>query len=160
MPLTPNQKKNREKGSVFVELSFVVPFLVLMLAGLYELGRYFSQVSWLSQTAYQVALVGGLYTPSATTDLRMQTRYEFLRDRIYSPLKLDLNPLQNETNLDRTNVRATITGTFKFKWLPTFFTRLPLRISVEGPILAQSTNDIGDTTRFCNWNPTTNQPEC
>ena len=160
MPPTPNQYKNPEKGSVFVELSFVIPFLVLMLAGLYELGRYFSQVSWLSQTAYQVALVGGLYAPSNTTNLRMQTRYEFLRDRIYSPLKLSLDPLHNETNSDRTNVRATITGSFDFKWLPTFFTQLPLEISVEGPILVQNAENIGDTTRFCNWSPSTNEPLC
>ena len=46
-------------GGAMVELVFLVPLLLLIIAGLTEMGMVFGQATWVSESAYQTTLVGG-----------------------------------------------------------------------------------------------------
>lgn len=46
----------RNRGSVTVELSFVIPVLFLIMFAVGNLGRMAAQLSWMSQVGYQVVL--------------------------------------------------------------------------------------------------------
>jgi hypothetical protein len=46
-------------GGAMVELVFLVPLLLLIIAGLTEMGMVIGQATWVSESAYQTALIGG-----------------------------------------------------------------------------------------------------
>ena len=51
--------KASQSGGAIVELVFLVPLLLLIIAGLTEMGMVIGQATWVSESAYQTTLVGG-----------------------------------------------------------------------------------------------------
>lgn len=73
---------NSSEGSVITECLLVIPVMLIIFSGLVELGRTFSQINWVANTSYEVAMVGG-GTPQSSWDLAMQSRYSQLKDIPY-----------------------------------------------------------------------------
>ena len=57
--MTSISKSRGHSGAVLVELAIVIIPLILLLFGVFELGRIMSQVSWFGQTAYLATLAAG-----------------------------------------------------------------------------------------------------
>lgn len=51
--------RSSEHGGALVELVFLVPLVLLIIAGLTEMGMLIGQATWVSESAYQTTLVGG-----------------------------------------------------------------------------------------------------
>ncbi|MBX7136550.1 MAG: pilus assembly protein [Oligoflexia bacterium] len=67
----------KEQGAALLEFALVVPFLTLIFFGIVELGRTLIQGTWVSQAAFEAALLGG-ETPHAVAIPVMNQRVETL----------------------------------------------------------------------------------
>lgn len=153
---TTRTASNPEGGAALIELAFVLPLIFLVLGATFELGRYFSHVSWLAQAGYQATLAGGLGSISDNTRIeRMRARYAQLRS-LHSAgdlanEQLDARVTNNPATGNGGTAIVQISGEFRFSWLNSFFKTLPLRITVTGPILANAQINTGDNDRFCGF---------
>jgi len=72
-------------GAALPEFAIILPFLVLVVAGVFELGRGINQLSWLSQTGFEMARAG-----SMTVGAAGQARMHQIGNLYYSKLNRDL----------------------------------------------------------------------
>jgi Flp pilus assembly protein TadG len=68
-------RRQPDGGAVYIEFAIVVPLILLFIAGVYDTGRYFSQMSWLAQAGYQVARAGSVAPPGPSNNRQMRARY-------------------------------------------------------------------------------------
>ena len=151
----PRKRPDSARGAALIELAFVLPLLFLILAATYELGRYFSSISWLAQAGYQTTLVGGLQSPGTASTMRMTERYNQMRG-LFSAADLVWDHMQPQTDAGQLLVEAELSGMYKFRWLGSFLGDLPLAIRVIGPVLVRPVTNMGSTEAFCNWSTATN----
>lgn len=72
-------------GAALPEFAIILPFLVLVVAGVFELGRGINQLSWLSQTGFEMARAG-----STTVGAAGEARMHQIGNLYYSKLNRDL----------------------------------------------------------------------
>jgi len=53
--------ERKEGGAVLVEFALVLPFIILLLTGVIEFGRYFTHSNWLFRTGYETAMLAMTY---------------------------------------------------------------------------------------------------
>ncbi len=68
----PRINLHRSSGAALAELAISFPLLILLTFGLFEVGRLFSQIPWVSQTLYEVVLEGA-ESPQGIGQSRMQS---------------------------------------------------------------------------------------
>lgn len=134
-----------ERGSVFTELALVMPILFFVMSGLLSVGQTLSQISWLAQSAYQVALVGSEQNDSVAAIGAMQARSDLLvqNNRASSSVFGQTQSATVTPSYDSVNgiVKVEYTAGLINIWggaLP-----IPLKLSIAGPILANATTSPG-----------------
>ncbi len=152
-PHTAARSASSSHGGVIVECLLVLPLLLLIFGGILGLGRAYAQLTWVSNSSYEVALSGagnpegamGESAAAARNTLLGQLPYYKLvaAPSIGSPLynQFPSEPLLNNTVLVRLNAE-----------LPLLFTRWVTNFQVDTvlPILVLGQGNSGDLTRFQN----------
>lgn len=62
------------QGGVIIECAMVIPFLLLVFGGILGLGRAYAQLTWIANSAYEVALSGAGNPEGGQGDAAAQTR--------------------------------------------------------------------------------------
>lgn len=139
-----------DSGGVIVECLMVIPFLLLVFGGILGLGRAYAQLTWVANSAYEVALAGAGSPEGPSGESAAQARATLLGTIPYfdlvsapsigGPLYGQTLPLDN-TVLVRLNAE-----------LPLLFERWVTTFSVDTvlPILVLGQGSAGDLTRFQN----------
>lgn len=145
------RKRPRQKGAAMVELTIVLPLLILLFSGLLEAGRVLAELNWLSQTAYQLTYVlGG--SPRGTGASLMNTRYQQLVDNIrkyrFPSLGLDAPPPVFRSSWDGSfyddaNKSVGLRFSASIKPLSSLPIQFPMNIEVTGPYLLAATEASG-----------------
>lgn len=63
VPISKRYKSDH--GAVLAESAIAIPFLIVIVSGLLGVGRLLSQMTWLNQTLYHVALLGAQNVPGS-----------------------------------------------------------------------------------------------
>jgi hypothetical protein len=134
-----------EKGAALVELSFVLPFLLLLLFGLFETARLVNEVGWVNQVAYQTAKLGG-ETPQALGVPLMQHRANVLAQLQNNFLSLS-SSFVVIPSYDADLVNSSISGEIE-----SVFGGLPFAVTVSmvGPNLLRSAGEEQNLSQFAN----------
>lgn len=81
-----------ERGSVISEMAVILPLLVLLLFGTFEIGRLLAQYSWIQQTSYNAAFLGSGLTdnnfstgPAATGAQKDYNKVNSLKNAMAAP---------------------------------------------------------------------------
>jgi hypothetical protein len=135
----------QESGGALVELSFVLPLLLLLVIGLFETSRLISEVGWINQVAYQTAKLGG-ETPESLGRPLMNHRANMLaqlQNNFVALESMELEPLYSEDGL----VSARLSGEIN-----SVVQGVPLRLSVRmvGPNLLRTSVLPGNLGEFAN----------
>ena len=85
-----------ERGAGLFEFAVTAPVLLLMLAGLVELGTLFQSVPWISQTAYNMTKAGAESPPDYAPRL-MRERGQMLIDAHTRPNRIQITLCQGDS---------------------------------------------------------------
>jgi hypothetical protein len=158
MRIAANSKSRGPQGAVMIEFLAVLPLLLLFVGGVFELGRYFCEVSWVAQAGYQVAVVGAMNVPNTASSKRMmQQRYQQMT-LIQKPGHLVEDaalPLETVYASSGDQIKVRVRGTFHSTWKGWMHLAVPMDVAVVGPILVRNMGNIGCTASFCNAPPAT-----
>lgn len=109
--LLKRHRSEKETGSVVTECVIVIPLLLIIFSGLTELGRTFSQINWVANTSYEVALAGGGTPELAGGNIVMEDRYSQLKDIPYYKVNFPSTANSNYNPTTRTvsvSIHATL----------------------------------------------------
>ena len=140
-------------GGVIIECLMVIPLLILIFGGILGLGRAYAQLTWVSNSAYEVALSGAGNPEGPMGESAAAARNTLLgtlpfysliaAPAIGSPLynQFPSEPLLDNTVLVRLNAE-----------LPLLFTRWVTNFQVDTvlPILVLGQGNAGNLTQFQN----------
>lgn len=143
------QDRDSSKGGVLVEFLFALPIVLLFFSGILELGRLYSQITWMSNMAYETALAGAGWPQGGTATADMNYRTNLLgnmttyhklsavptRTDTYNALGIP-NSLMVEMSGNISPLMQMISGNFK--------------TAVLAPMLASSGNIAGSLNQFGN----------
>lgn len=75
-----SSNRSGDSAGVLVELTFVLPVMIFLIAAVFSTGRIIGQIAWMSQTAFQTYLIGAEYLTDAERILPMDGRSVLLDD--------------------------------------------------------------------------------
>lgn len=133
------------RGAVLAELAFVLPVLLLFLFGILELGRLFSQVSWLANVSYISVLTGGENPPGPQGEIAMNGKFDQL-----APLQSQALGSISRTPLYHINddlVEMSVST--RVKTISPALS-LPLALKLVGPMLVLDPTVAGSMNDFDN----------
>lgn len=99
------ERKARERGVVAVEFAIVFPFLLLMLLGIVQFGRYYNAtiaVTHASREAVRTVALGGAESP------------QMVADNAAPGLTVVASAVQSCPSSGAGNARVTVTNSFSF----------------------------------------------
>ncbi|MBN8548387.1 MAG: pilus assembly protein [Deltaproteobacteria bacterium] len=143
-----SRKTKSSRGVVLVELAVVIPLLVLILVvGVLELGRLFTQMSWLANVSYVSVLAGSESPPGAPGELAMHSKFDQLFNlQSQAILTHTSSPLYRQAeDMVEMDVQATV------KTLTPIIS-LPVSMKLVGPMLALDPAAAGNLNEFKNPN--------
>ena len=141
------------KGGVIIEFAMVIPFLLLVFGGILGLGRAYAQLTWVSNSSYEIALAGAGNPEGGQGDSAAQSRNTLLGEIPYYSLvspptiggplynQFGSDPLLENTVLVRLNAELPILFA---RWVTSF------RVDSVLPILVLGRGTPGSLTRFEN----------
>lgn len=129
------------RGSVTVELVFVAPVLLFLIAMVFTTGRLISQFAWMSQTAFQAYLIGAEFSDPSERTNAMNGRWTKLMagnmalSAVYNgPRAIDAatfdQPATTGTDMLASRVSGNVISLFGYS------AAIPLSVTITGPILA------------------------
>ncbi|MBN8547766.1 MAG: pilus assembly protein [Deltaproteobacteria bacterium] len=148
----------RERGGVITECVLVIPVMLVLFTGLTELGRTFSQINWVANISYEVAMVGASVSETAGGALAMDGRYAQLSAIPYYKVTLPSDPtskVYNQTDLHVSGQPPRSVEVAIHATLPTLLSHVSPTFDVRAtaPILVLSNVLPGGLSTFSNPNP-------
>lgn len=136
-----HEYRTEERGSVFIELAIVLPLILLFIVGMLELGRVFRSLSWLNQTAFNVARAGAENPDSMALSAMQGRGFDHL-----SVLSVDLNSttpvqVQRSPGIAPRTVRATVIGQMDSLLFGDALS-LPISVPIVAPMLIEGSGSL------------------
>lgn len=148
-----------QRGAALVELSFVMPVLILILIGITSIGRMLAQVAWMSQTGYLVMLRGAEISNPTARGPAMDFRFTRLRDgnselapvnagNVYALSYSTSESITSAGGTEIDTISVRVTGALDTIIGP--LSSLPISVEVSGAILALEATDVAGLSDFSN----------
>lgn len=139
-----------ESGGVIVEFLLTIPIIFIFFTAVLELGRLYSQVTWVSNMAYEVAVAGAGWPQGPAGDADMIYRSGQLGG-ITSYHRLSGPPTMNATYNHPSSPPRTITVNMSANVPPLVqFMTGDFQTSVVAPMLANDGTILGSFNNFAN----------
>ncbi|MBX7143542.1 MAG: pilus assembly protein [Oligoflexia bacterium] len=150
VPTLARRRQNSAAGGVIVEFLLALPIVILFFSGILELGRLYSQMTWMSNMAYETALSGAGWPQGGTATAEMDYRTNLLggmttyhkmtaiptRTDSYNAAGMPPNTLLVEMSGHIAPLMQMINGDF--------------RTAMVAPMLSNTGNIAGDLNQFAN----------
>lgn len=155
-----NHKNNRESGAALVELAMSIPLLVLLVSAIVEFGNIFFYMTWIYQTGFNLAVVGG-GVPQDGADLQILARKQQIvaaRGIEEPQTRLDLGdpqPAQGSSyfNNDPSIRTVSLSLSTIIHPLGREVASFPIDLSITGPYLLSTESVSGSLSEFANPSP-------
>ncbi|WKZ57046.1 MAG: pilus assembly protein [Bdellovibrionota bacterium] len=142
------KSKSHCHGAALVEFAIVLPLLILFIQILMHIGWAFTQLTWVSQTTYHVAMVGS-ENPVNGGQGPMLGRKDFL-EQIQN--RWMHGPLGDAIEYDEENSTVAVTLNGQVPAILWAFTQ-GMGVRVTAPVLVAGDGEVGDLNRFVNPDP-------
>lgn len=147
--------KKEIRGAALIEFAVVFPLLVLLLVGVYSLGRAIAQLAWLSQSSYAAVVAGGESVRSVVeseSTVTFQSLFNVLNGKNGSQLGgPDSDSGMVTTTLDQAKRLVTVNVDVQTVPLAGMWS-LPMRLETVGPLLTLE-RAPGNLSTFENVSP-------
>jgi hypothetical protein len=142
--LEVRMRKSEQEGGALIELSLVLPVMILLLVGIIEYGKSFSQAFWIAQASYNSVLKGGEVPLGGTKrEDKMRERFDksliIHRNNFVAGENMDVVPNVDPAIMDEA-LQATVEGTVStdsFNILPL---EVPVRVRIIAPVVIMGGN--------------------
>lgn len=142
------QQRCRQHGGALVEFAIALPVCLLIIFGVFELGRLLAQYSWIQQTSYNSAFLGSGFTlTSPQTEPNYVAAELWNKSNSVSKNSMEQIPVINVSNSAASSITVRIDGDMN---LLTNLYPLSVDVSSYSVQFTQSSN-LGNTLSFENY---------
>jgi hypothetical protein len=146
--LSSFKKTIRQDGGALVEFAIALPVCILIIFGVFELGRLLAQYSWVQQTSYNSAFLGSGFTLTSP-----QTEPNYVATELYNQNnRVARNAMNQNPTIDINNSTAS-SITVRVDGAMNLLTNLyPLGVDISSYSVRFSQNiSLGNTLSFENF---------
>jgi hypothetical protein len=142
----------RELGAAFVEFALFLPFLILLMYGVVELGRLLSNISWISQAAYHGTMIGTETSSSFGEEVvraRINDFYDIQGEKLSNaPISHTAYEEASNSRLVTVEIHASIPELLN---VPTPWSKLDsltMNVRLAGPLLVKNSGIPSNLNEF------------